>query len=112
MDDSEEPLCFTNIKYPQIKVSLSKHGGFPGGSVAKNPPVNAGDSALIPESGRSPGEVNGNPLQYSCLDSSMDREARWAAVHGIERVRHGLVTKQHQEVSVDWTEHNSIKRPM
>ena len=48
MDDSEEPLCFTKIKYPQIKVSLSKHGGFPGGSVAKNPPAHAGDSALTP----------------------------------------------------------------
>lgn len=48
MDDSEEPLCFTKIKYSQIKVSLSKHGDFPGGSVAKNPPAHAGDSALTP----------------------------------------------------------------
>ena len=49
--------------------------GFPGGSVIKNPPVNAGDLGLIPELGRSPGEGNGNPLQYSCLGNPMDREA-------------------------------------
>ena len=47
--------------------------GFPGGSVVKNPPVNAGDMDLIPGSGRSLGEGNGNPLQYSCLEKSMDR---------------------------------------
>ena len=47
--------------------------GFPGGSVAKNPPANAGDSGLIPRSGRSPGEGNGNQLQYSCLGNPMDR---------------------------------------
>ena len=50
--------------------------GFPGGSVAKNPPANArdaGDEDSIPGSGRSPGEGNGNPLQYSCLENSMDR---------------------------------------
>ena len=40
--------------------------GFPGGSVVKNPPANVGDMGLIPGSGRSPGEGNGNPLQYSC----------------------------------------------
>ena len=42
---------------------------FPGGSVVKNPPANAGDVGLIPGSGRSPGERNGNPLQYSCLEN-------------------------------------------
>ena len=42
---------------------------FPGGPVVKNPPADAGDSGLIPESGGSPGEGNGNPLQYSCLAS-------------------------------------------
>ena len=46
--------------------------GFPGGSVAKNPPANAGDTGLIPGSGRSPGEGNGNPLQYCCLGNHMD----------------------------------------
>ena len=55
--------------------------GFPGGSVVKNPPANAGatgDKGMIPWSGRSPGAGNGNPLQYSCLDNSTDRWTRWA----------------------------------
>jgi len=50
--------------------------GFPGAAVVKNPPVNAGDTrgvGSIPESGRSPGGGNSNPLQYSCLENSMDR---------------------------------------
>ena len=49
--------------------------GFPGGSVVTNQPANAGDAGLIPESGRSLGEGNGTPLQYSCLGNPMDREA-------------------------------------
>ena len=52
--------------------------GFPGGSVAKNPPDNAGDVGSIPGSGRSPGEGNGNPFQYSHLENSMGRGA-WRA---------------------------------
>ena len=58
--------------------------GFPGGTVAKNSPIKAGDvkdMGLIPGSGRSPGEGNGNSLQYSCLENSMDRGAWWAIVH-------------------------------
>ena len=47
--------------------------GFPDGSVVKTPPANAGDASSIPESGRSPGEGNGNLLQYSCLGNPMDR---------------------------------------
>ena len=43
--------------------------GFPGGTVVKNPPANAGDRGSIPGSGRSPGRGNGNPLQYSCLEN-------------------------------------------
>ena len=46
--------------------------------------------------GRSPGEGNGNPLQYSCLGNPMDRGAWRATVHGLQRVRHDLVTKQQQ----------------
>ena len=49
--------------------------GFPGGSDDKESSCNAGDLGLIPGSGRSPGEGNGNPLQYSCLENSMDRGA-------------------------------------
>ena len=59
--------------------------GFPGGSVVKNPPANAGDAGLIPGSGRSPGVGNGNPLQYSCLGNPMDRGAWWAIVHRITK---------------------------
>ena len=58
---------------------------FPGGSVVKNPPANAGDMSLIPGLGRSPGEVNGNTLLNSCLGNPMDRGARWAIVHGVEK---------------------------
>ena len=67
--------------------------GFPGGSVVKNLPTSVGDAALIPGSGRSPGERNGNLLQYSCLKNPMDRGARQATVHGVPRVCHNLVTK-------------------
>ena len=49
--------------------------------VVKNPPVSAGDLGLIPESGRSPGEGKGNPLQYSCLGNVMDRGVLGATVH-------------------------------
>ena len=49
--------------------------GFPGGSDCKVSACNAGDPGLIPGLGRSPGEGNGNPLQYSCLENSMDRGA-------------------------------------
>ena len=49
--------------------------GFPGGSEVKASACNAGDLSSIPGSGRSPGEGNGNPLQYSCLENPMDREA-------------------------------------
>ena len=59
--------------------------GFPGGSVVKNPPANAGDAGFIRGSGRSPGVGNGNPLQYSCLEHPMDRGAWWATVHGITK---------------------------
>ena len=55
----------------------------PGGSVAKNPPASAGDTGdagSIPESGRSPGEGNGNPLQHSFLGNPMDRAAWWVTV--------------------------------
>ena len=66
--------------------------GFPGGSVAKNPPANAGDSGLIPGLEKSPGEGNGNPLQYSYLENSMDRGAWWATVYESQRVRHDGAT--------------------
>ena len=58
---------------------------FSGGSVVKNPPANAGGAGSIPGSGRSPGEGNGNPLQYSCLGNPMDKEAWQAIVHGVPK---------------------------
>ena len=81
--------------------------GFPGGIVVKNLPCDAGDTALIldvpggsdgkvsaynagdlcasPGLGRCPGEGNGNPLQYSCLENPMDRRAWWATVHAVAK---------------------------
>ena len=70
--------------------------GFPSGSVVKNLPANAGVSDSMLWSGRSSGEENGNPLQYSCLGNPMDGEAWWATLHGVARVGHDLVTKQQQ----------------
>ena len=61
--------------------------GFSGGSEVKVSASNAGDPGLIPESGRFPGEGNGNPLRYSCLENPMDRGAWRATVHGVEKGR-------------------------
>ena len=58
---------------------------FPGGSVVKNPPVMQEMQGSIPGSGRSPGEGNDNPLQYSSLENPMDREAWQATVHGVAK---------------------------
>ena len=49
----------------------------------KNPPANAGDAGSIPGSGRFPGEGNGNPLQCSCLENSVDKEVWWVTVHTV-----------------------------
>ena len=57
--------------------------GFPGGSEVKASACSAGDLGLIPGLGRSPGEGNDNPLQYSCLENPMDGGAWWATVHGV-----------------------------
>ena len=61
--------------------------GFLGGSEVKASACNAGDLGSIPGSGRSPGEGNGNPLQYSCLENPMDVGAWWATVHGVAKSR-------------------------
>ena len=57
--------------------------GFPGGSVVKSPPANAGDAGSIPGTGRSPGGGNGNPLKYSGLENPMDRGPWRATVQGV-----------------------------
>ena len=68
-----------------LEVSVAPKG-FPDGTMVKNLPANAGDTkdmSLIPGLGRSPGEGNGNPLQYSCLENPMDRGAWQATVYGV-----------------------------
>ena len=64
-----------------------------GSSVGKESACSAEDPGSVPESGRSPGEGNGNPLQYSCLENPMGRVAWWATVHGDPRVGHDLATE-------------------
>ena len=59
--------------------------GFPGGSEVKASAWNVGDPASIPGSGRSPGDGNGNPLQYSCLENPTEGGAWWATVHGVAK---------------------------
>ena len=59
--------------------------GFPGGSDGKESANNAGEVGSVPGSGRSPGEGNGNVLQYSCLENPMDGGAWWATVHGVAK---------------------------
>ena len=79
--------------YPQSTMQngleqwLDAFEGFPRSSVRKASACSAGDLVLVPGSGRSSGEENGNPLQYSCLENSMDRETWQATVHGITRDR-------------------------
>ena len=91
--------------------------GFPGDPVVKNPPVNAGVAGSILGSGRSPGEGNGNPCKYSCLENPMHRRTWWAIVHGVSKSR----TRQHMHFyfyystkSYKWptssTEKNFFKR--
>ena len=71
--------------------------GCPG---VKNLSASAGDMCSIPGLGRYPGELNGNSLQYSCLGNPIDRGAWWATVHGLQRVRHDLVTKQQRWIEI------------
>ena len=67
-----QAIMFWGVCHAAIYNLYCIYGGFPGGSVVKNPPAKAGEASSIPGSGRSPGEGNGNPLQYSCLGNPMD----------------------------------------
>ena len=69
--------------------------GFPGGSDGKESACNARDLGSIPGVGRSPGGEHGNPLQYSCLENSMDKGAWWATVHGVTRSQTRLSKRTH-----------------
>ena len=73
--------------------ALYQYQGFTHTSVSKQSTCNVGDPGSIPGSERSPGEGNGNPLQYSCLENPMDRGAWQDTVHGVARGKHNLVTK-------------------
>ena len=71
----------------QVVIAVCVHvsRGFPGGSEVKNSPANAGDTGSIPGLGRSPRVANGNPLQYSCWENSMDRGDWQAIANGVEK---------------------------
>ena len=72
----------------EFRVQYKQVGSFPGGSMVKNPPANAGDAgdkASVPGLGRSPGGRNGNPLQYPWLENSMDKGAQHTRVHGASK---------------------------
>ena len=69
-------------KIPESSKKKVEFVAFPRGSVVKNPPANTGDADSIPVLGRSPGEGNGNPLQYSCLENSINRGA-WQAMESM-----------------------------
>ena len=72
----------------QFVQHVFRGGGFPVGLNTKESACNAEDPGSILRSARSPGEGNGNPLQYYCVGNSMDRGAWWAEVQGLQRVRH------------------------
>ena len=92
------PFLFKDKVGPQFVLESLNNGilDFPHSSVGKESTCNAGDPGFIHGSGRCPGKGNGNPLQYSCLENSMDRGAWRAIVHGVARVEHDSVTKPQQ----------------
>ena len=81
---TEAPLLCKDLECDLYMYLLSSLV-FPSGSGVKNPPANEGDVGSIPGSGRSPGEGNGNPLQYSWLENPMDRVAWWATVQRVAK---------------------------
>ena len=89
------PGLFNSLSGQQLLGSIKYDGGFSGDSDGKESACSAGDLDWIPGSGRFPGERNGNPLQYSCLENPMDRGAWRAIVHGVTGVEHDLATKSH-----------------
>ena len=78
----------------------TKKIGFPGGSEVKVSASNVGDLGSIPGLGRSPGERNGNPLQYSCLENPMYGEAWWTTVHGVAKSRTQLSDLTSKKVDI------------
>ena len=83
-------------RHKGLRGQLQDLGGFPGGSDGKVSTCNAGDLGLIPGLGRSPGEGNGNPLQYSCLD----RGAWWVTVHRVAKSRTRRTTERPTHINM------------
>ena len=92
--------CSSNAKITSSTSYLTSEWqrprGFPGSSVVKNLPANAGDVGSIPGTGRSPGSGNGKLLQYSCLGNPMDRGTWWATIHGVTKSQARLSTHSWQ----------------
>ena len=84
------PKSINNV---DLRKSSKTEWAFLGSSVDKESACSAGDMSSIPGLGRAPGEVNGNPLRYYCLENPMDRGAWQATVHGVTRVGHKLATE-------------------
>ena len=78
--------------------------------MVNNPPANAEDTGLLPESGRSPGGGHGNPLQYSCLENPMDRGAWQAIVHGVAKSPTGWSIQVHSSNLVAEEDYQTRKR--
>ena len=77
-------MIFKNLNILYLYLTISRWG-FPHSSLGKEFACSTGDPDSTPGLGRSPGEGNGYPLQYSCLENPMDRESWWAAVHGVAK---------------------------
>ena len=92
----------------KIYKNLMWLNSFPGGSEVKVSACNAGDLGSVPGSGRSPGEGNGNPLQYSCLENPRDGGAWWATVHGVAKSRTRLSDFTFTFNVFEWTLHKMV----
>ena len=79
------PMSYTVGNFKATSNLTKVFVGLPGGSVVRNPSAKIGGMGSIPELERSAGEGNGNLLQYSCLENSMDRGTWWATVHGASK---------------------------
>ena len=86
-------------QFSQTSTAVKHLSGYPGGSVVKNLTAKAGDAGSIPGSGKFPGERNGNPVQYSCLENPMDRRAWRAAIHEVAKSQTRLSVHTHSHWS-------------
>ena len=98
---SDSVICiYTFFPFLFLKPLTLGPWGFPCCSFDKESAYNAGDWGSIPGSGLSPGEGNGNPLQFSCLENPMEREAWQATVNGFARVGYDLATEKRKDISI------------